>query len=108
MTIVNTHKTINTERERGRERPTAPIHLIKSVRSISHSAEVEDLEHHLVLGECAGLVGEEVGDAAQLLRDGGGPDHCALHILVPVDDPGVEGLPYVQVHSQAGRRFGLV
>lgn len=48
---------------------------------------MEDLEDHLILGEGSGFVSEQVGDAAQLLRDGGGADHCALHLLIAVDHP---------------------
>ncbi len=43
---------------------------------------MELLEDHLVHGEGAGLVGQQVGDPAQLLRDGGGSGLGTRDLLV--------------------------
>lgn len=45
------------------------------------------LEHHLILGEGASLVSEEVLDPAQLFGDGGGTHHRAFNLLVALDGP---------------------
>lgn len=42
-------------------------HFVHAVPAIAHGAEVQSLELHLVLGEGAGLVAQQVLDAPELL-----------------------------------------
>jgi len=48
------------------------------------------------------FVGEQVGDAAQLLGDGAGPHHRAGDLGVLVDHPAEHHLPQIQIHAQTG------
>lgn len=66
--------------------------------------QMQLLEDHLVLGECASLISQQVLDAAQLLGNRGGPHHGTLDLLVPLYHPRVERLSHVKVHAQAGRQ----
>ena len=52
-------------------------YLVKRVLGIRRCAEVQLLEDHLVLGEGASLVGQEIRDAAELLGDGRGSGNGA-------------------------------
>ena len=52
-------------------------YLVKCVLGIRRCAEVQLLEDHLVLGEGASLVGQEIRDAAELLGDGRGSGNGA-------------------------------
>lgn len=56
-------------------------------------------------GTC--LVGQQVHQAPQLLRDGAGPDHGARNVLVFHDHPPVGSLAHVQVHTQTARENPL-
>lgn len=56
-------------------------------------------------GTC--LVGQQVHQAPQLLRDGAGPDHGAGNVLVSHDHPPVGSLAHVQVHTQTARENPL-
>ena len=47
--------------------------VVERVRRVGGRADVQLLEDHLVLRQRPGLVGQQVGHAAELLRDGGGP-----------------------------------
>ena len=49
------------------------------------------------------LVGQQVHQAPQLLRDGAGPDHCAGNILIFHNHPPVGGFAHVQVHTQTAK-----
>lgn len=64
-------------------------HIVKGVDPEGLSAKVQHPEHHVVLGERASLVGEEVVDAAELLRDGGGANDGTRHLGVSLDHPRV-------------------
>jgi hypothetical protein len=61
--------------------------------------KMQFLENHLILGECASLVSQEVLDPAQLFGDGGRPHHGAFNLLVTLYTPGVERFANLQVHS---------
>ena len=56
--------------------------------------------YHLVLGEGAGFVGEDVADPAQLLGDRRAANRHPRHLPVPHHQETVHGLPQVQVHYQ--------
>lgn len=66
----------------------------------AHLINRQLLEDHVVLGEGARLVGQDVLDAAQLFGDLAVAGDCARDLLVVVDFVGEDDLGEVQVHAQ--------
>ena len=66
-------------------------------------------EHHLVLCQSPGLVGEDVLDLAQVLSDVEGPGQersvgwLVVHVQVPVEEIDLDDLDYLDGHVERHR-----
>ena len=60
------------------------------------------MNEHTVAGECPRLVGEEVGDAAELLGDGAVAHQRTAHATVARDEERIDKLRKIKIHSHAG------
>ena len=74
------------------------LHFLEVALVEESQRRAQFLEFHVVLGERARLVRQEILDAAQFLRDVRVPGHGALNVPVVVDAPGVVQLREVHVH----------
>ena len=72
--------------------------------AIGRCPQLNLTKHHLIPGECACLVGEEVLYPSEFLRDGTASYDRVGNGLVSLDHPGVDQLAHVQVDTQAFER----
>jgi len=76
----------------------------KATYQIEHGVLHGDLlEYHLVLGEGAGLISQQVLYPAELLGYGGVPGYGPRYLSISVDAVGVVDLGHVQVDAEGDR-----